>query len=1029
MLLKIRGIAANRHHVELYFEAGPVRRTFTSKYFPSPLSAGLRKLFAAYFAAAQPDVVQAERLIRIGQAMGEGVHGEGLELSACREIIERNGYGQLQVVIEADHPGFFAEHWEALILPESKYVLSAHCAGFTRRFVDDTHPAAGPEGRTRAGPMLRIAHLVGRDDDSSEVCALATAFAAQDFAAPTRIDVLDPRDEHELDDWLRKAGSELTALHFDGPVRLGDGQAFVRLGIGPKGTEIPLRALAERLRAHGIPVLSLDVRVGRGDVAEDAAGLLLAQLAREARAVADVDVIGLAYRTNPWDAARCFRAIFGTLAKGLPASLAVVEARKALQADAGTCALCDVPVEFHAWSLPVHYGPGDARFRSTAEAPPSLLPGISLAAANRQKLFGFHSRHFEPMTTHLWDGGTIALLRPASAGAIHLIHGARGTGKSHLVHQVALQACATGLTAFAFRFDLAVDGDLTPEDMCQMIAPMLAAAAQGEPGTGESPEAMPRCCFVLDLARKTTDAPALSAALAEHLVSLGRQGHLVILAAGDTDVDLPGALRHEVVPPTAAAQRALFCTRYRQRLKADATPDALDLAVPLAAARGNAYLLERLASLAAAGGKARLEAACRDLQAAETPSPEVYLRLRWHAVDPAVQRLLIAMRRFPSVLWEMLSIVTDRFDPAGDVRALPCAARFFPSPSCSNLKLAAALDDLEASGFLERTVNGRVTAVHALDFLASNERSTADDAECFHDDAQALHEVIAESLRLLVPQLRAKPNPVLLNHLVGQRAQWARCLEALWRDQAFDTYFGAKAELDWLLAQAGLSAEGQAWAAALLAGTDDAMVRGGDAPALAWLALASMALGTTDQAPGSADGALARGVDYFAGWVDRQLQLASIPDADRPLLGQAAAFVEVMHLRAGRWAEGERLSERLLDLYSQWNNVPLRLRCLRNLARCAHERGAHGEAERWEGGLLQLLTDPAGEVPDKVQARAMLDLLASRHARQDAPGSRSLLDRMSPLFDRLGWSRMLDPYRTAPPCPAGAPTAASSLST
>jgi hypothetical protein len=130
----------------------PTTESFTIESYSSPFSDNFYKTLTWYFTnylqdmeRRSDDIGVAEKLIKFGQYMGDELLGEDHQLIRFINIIEQQGYENLQVQFESGRVEFFNELWEAAILPESKYVLAAAVKGYVRQFVGKDFPTDFPE--------------------------------------------------------------------------------------------------------------------------------------------------------------------------------------------------------------------------------------------------------------------------------------------------------------------------------------------------------------------------------------------------------------------------------------------------------------------------------------------------------------------------------------------------------------------------------------------------------------------------------------------------------------------------------------------------------------------------------------------------------------------------------------------------------------------------------------------------------------------------------------------------------------------
>ena len=146
-------------------------KPFTSAYYPSPLSENFRATLEWYFKdylqetqAQGMDKEVVAKLILLGQHMGDNLLGEDHELIKVKELIEEDGFENLEVHVTSSNPDFFRELWELSVLPESKYMLSSVSKSFVRQITSPNNCLLDTEVNfdLSTDSPLKIVHLISR---------------------------------------------------------------------------------------------------------------------------------------------------------------------------------------------------------------------------------------------------------------------------------------------------------------------------------------------------------------------------------------------------------------------------------------------------------------------------------------------------------------------------------------------------------------------------------------------------------------------------------------------------------------------------------------------------------------------------------------------------------------------------------------------------------------------------------------------------------------------------------------------------
>ncbi len=528
--------------------------------YSSPLSDNFRRALTWYFddyprllSGSQDDRGCVEKIIKFGQNMGDSLLGEDHQLSKCIDVIERVGYSQLQVRIESGRAEFLAEPWEALILPDSNYILSTQVSAFARKWQTDeglrTYPErcealavtplasealgqlAMSDDTTKTQPSidnpdapLRVLHLIARpqllNEPASSSCGLqlATRFASAEGAVD--YELLPFNDWQQLQRRLADDERPVHIVHYDGPLLTESRQVSLLLAGNAQQPDwqsdrqpeplvsVSVEQLATTLVEAGVSLLALDARgyfTAAGlqatldnpqmpsETLSAAEGLALVARAAERQGLGNV--IGLGQDCDPWTSGACLQAVYQQILSALPLAQAIVEARKLLQAQTKSSRFSAEPLEFHPWPLLQHYGDQTLTF---FEQPQNLAePQESLLLQQLQhKLLGFQSRYLPMQAQPLGDGQGLAALQSLSESRAVFLSATAGWGKTQSLHTLSHYLLQSHSVDYGFYFDFRED-DYSSATLLEMIAPVLGLAPQ-QRQQARNKLADIRACFVFD---------------------------------------------------------------------------------------------------------------------------------------------------------------------------------------------------------------------------------------------------------------------------------------------------------------------------------------------------------------------------------------------------------------------------------------------------------------------------------------------------------------------------------------------------
>ena len=559
----------NRFHVELSYLNLPaaetsneasaprkiIKESFTVDDFSSPFSnaflTALNEYFCHFPYASEHDIANQTnaqtraqevmtKFIKAGQYLGDALLGENHTLNKFRELIEERGYHQCEVQIESSRIALFELPWEALILPESNYLLSTTAASFKRIFVAPNKSCPTPEainltlkvvgptqqqlqqvlaentGNTAATNVLDDSHTplqiltvcdANCDDSSQRTTHLAheSVFSELSFDTAINIELAAIEGITSLHYAIQQQGSQVLCL--TGQIAFNDGEAsWCCHNNRGETSHIPLTQLFELMQQQTVPLLIFNIDTYQQNGADILASTGLAFVSCQAEQAGIHNVIGFNAAVNGFVRQQILTAFYQQLTKGLSVAQAVVETRKQLQSDSSSQALSLTDRAIQIWPLLTHYGNQSLVFFATA--PPLIDAQIGIENAQQtqaifQHMFGFIDT-FMPVNSTVgkvtrFDNGEFvklaSTLQKRDGSRVHggsqersgsdhsattaIVTGRQGSGKTLLAHAVAFFAVQKQCCEHAFRFDFSIHS-YSQQDMLTMIAPVLGVEAEVE---------------------------------------------------------------------------------------------------------------------------------------------------------------------------------------------------------------------------------------------------------------------------------------------------------------------------------------------------------------------------------------------------------------------------------------------------------------------------------------------------------------------------------------------------------------------
>jgi hypothetical protein len=967
--------------------------------FAPPVSRSEHELLAWYatgfrswaaHAGERDRALSAERTtLSVGRKLGNVLVDPQYKFLAFCEQVEAHAARGLQVRLSADQQRFHELPWELLVLPDSKYVLSAACAGFVRA----TSAAEGTPStrRLQLGPQRALGYVralsrpTGCTLSQRQQC-VSLAWQQLDWQGALSYQLLMPATP---DTWRAQADRDQPAhvLHWDGPLTQLDGVVcFVMEGPAGEPRSIAAAQLASDARRLGVELLIIE--------ASPAQQALAAHAARSARSAGISQVLVVAEPSEDVWPSAWFGKFLEWLRNGLSVQQAVVETRKALQRALVELRSADSSAPYAAHScggLQLYAGCELFLLEHALDAQAFDMLGAQRALG--QNLLGFGAASGPDVA--LADHAVLAIDRALHGGDPIIVQGARGTGKTHTLQRVARFERGRGEIAQAYCWDFRAD-TYSLRDVLQMVAVARGLTA---PEHAEEERVLQSCktgrdreLFVFDdidqLVRRP-DGRELAVALIRFSVGLCRAGAWCAFSA--TDWRVVAELFAYCGVPQPPMQLTAAAEAEQVAFVHALAPSALALGSAfwqlLDQLDGNPFLLRKVAvrcqkdNVDALLGEAR---ACYGKgHAAEADAPiGPFLQQRWRALAPHLQRFLALCSELSGLYLEVPMIGLDSRQPYA--RANSDLARSLGAPDAiSGADMLAALNE---AGFLASPGGGRCLEPVAAQFLKDHQLAPDTTA----DQASALFAcVVCQGLALVIDRSQRQPETFIANNLVANRRALSLQIERALRFGEYALGTLALVSLHGLITKTSpqLSEELAPWALSVLE-VDDARLadRNDAAAATAWLNLALRAA-SHDAAVHSP--ALRTGRQAWSEILANQS--ASLP---LPLLGLAVRFLQQAYDKTGEYAAYRSVTLAACQRLQAEANYPALIAQLQCLAAAEHTLGNASECSRVEAQLLDDV--PFSQLSDgpQLRQRTLAQLAGARLRRRDEPACRELLARI-----------------------------------
>jgi hypothetical protein len=942
-------------------------------------------------AAERDKALSAERTsLNIGRKLGNVLVDPQYQLLAFCEQIEAQAARGLQVRIVSHEARFHELPWELLVLPDSKYVLSATCAGFVRATgALDSPPSTRRLQLGRQRP-LRYVRALSRPSGctfSHRPQCVSLAWQQLDWQGALSYQLLVPATPEA---WRAQAGRDepVHVLHWDGPLAQLDGLPCFMME-GPAGASQAKSAaqFADDAQHMGVELLIIEASAAEQCVAADAA-----------RSALHAGISNVLVVAEPGDGvwpSRWLAKLLDWLRNGLSVQQAVVETRKALQHALVELRNADsqAPYAAHSCSgLQLYAAREVVCFEHALPAEP--YETVSAERALRQSLLGFGA----PATpdVELADDAVLAIARVLRDGEPVVVHGPRGAGKTHLLTRVGLFERARGELSQAYCWDLRAE-TYSFRDVLQMVA---VARGLAEPEQVDAERLVQSCTpgrerelFVFDNVDELTHRPdgrELAAELIRLSDKLCRAGMWCAFSA--TDWRSVGKLFAQ-------------CGVARQDLPLRAAPEAEQAAfvhalAPAALALGpsfwqlldeldgNPFLLRKVATRCRTDNVGALLSEARANYgkgcASEADAPVgPFLQRRWQALPPHLQRFASLCVELSGLYLEVPMLGLDsrqqRVRPSSEL------AQSLGAPDTFNG--ADTLAALNEAGFISSSGGGRCFDPVAAEFLRDQRLAPADVTE----QARALFACfVCHGLTLVFERSQRQPETFITNNLMANRHALFVQVERVLRFGEYALGTLALARLSDLVMKTNphLSEELAHWALSVLEFEDARLADRSDAAAAtAWL---NLALRAASLDAGAHSPALGAGRQAWTAIIENQS--AALP---LPLLGMAVRFLQQAYDKAGEYAEYRSVTLAACQRLQAEANYPALIVQLQCLAAAEDALGNANECLRVEAQLLDDI--PFSQLDDgsQLRQRSFAQLAAARMRRRDEPACRELLARLA----------------------------------
>ncbi|WKD49170.1 NACHT domain-containing protein [Microbulbifer spongiae] len=1021
MLLIFRELSfdeSRQGKVEITFTSSTTQIHFiTEKTFVSPFYPLIKQQLRWYFNQYPFELDQQEKaawvfnkLLQLGQLLAEKLDNDNCDLKKIANAVETTGYHQLQVFIVSSSPMFMAEFWESLILPDSKFVLAAACAGFCRVLTEEFDPqlvyplelALQPASKPGVQDILQDQkHQIRWDPHSGDTLNIAVFTSlfstSEDFSQlltgmiKTKLRA-DPIEYHLLG---KSQAAALTLpenchiFHFSGQIIKQCGTYLLVL---EGEADNPLKTLGftelcQDLQAHKVHLLSLSSRITTEEVA---------QLAGIAHTFEISNVLWLQYPLNSAVSFTTYAEIYRQLTLGRTISQAVVEARKSLQNPKTETLLPALATGYHPWLLPALFTVKDVRFfmsQTVVNSETEKYLQEMLLGQLHARLAGFKSELLPETFYPLSDGIAADVLTSFGEHRMVCLSGSQGIGKTTLVHQLAAWLAVHKQIDWGFYFDFAQE-NYSLNDMLQMVRPLIAKNEE-DLATVQVKWLATTSLLVLDNADSLIDTDSgdmADAGIWQWLQALQESRHKVVIILKSAE------LTHHFV--------------YNQKqphfiLKGFSVPEQHQFIYSRAQQLQQPYLFEKILGqpwLAALSSNPLLLETClkvtplhsdQTLNKVLNPPRVSYQKIiswQWNNIEPAWQKLLLLSSKTPNLLLEMLMIALQQ-PPDQAIADIAAFKDQIGMETTENI--SEEIRQAELRGFVNRLPHGHVIAERAkihLEKIAKQRLESTDQFALI----SAFSSIVCEGLRILCGGMVKQANPYIENNLLFNRRNWAEHLEKIWEEQRYQLFFATLEPLHELLSKHKLQYELTAWTFKII----EQFVPHADAEMevtqqLAGLKLLNYALThqkTTETLPVF----LGKLIEYWQQWF---VQIDGELDQNQILLFQlVVCCLEAFYLHTKDTDKGIALCEKTAAIYLAREAWQPLIRCYKSLS-LFHLQNHHPQlAREFEDKILYKI--PYDHAPPGFQQRQRLDILISRLDRNELADAQEILNQLKYNSDK-----------------------------
>ena len=1009
--------------VEITLTTKEQTHRFTAEYFPSPLSTNFRIDMDWYFTsypassltsnsqgvASKTDRSVAEKIIKLGQQMGDQLLGEDYEFIKIKEIIEEVGFENISVEIESDRASFHQELWECLILAESKFVLSCVTKSFVRKYPSSNRTSESNQLTNFAlseNAPINIIHVISHTNPSN---GFNTALELLTFDNSINYEVWHDTHWSALEERLSCSEKPVHILHYDGPILINDDGDFIQLRQENKD-EIaltPINQLANKLSTHNITLLSINATEYRHNSEKMSADHGLACISRTVLACGVSNIIGSSNYCDTWTASQSTIALLSQIAAGHTLSQAVVETRKKLQSITETDRFNAKPINFHSWSLLTHYSQRDVLFFK--EPQQATEPNQSQRFQNaRQRLLGFQSECLPPDAINCSDNNISTVWKEKDQCSIIGITGVDGSGKTQLTHQVGLHLILQNSVEFGFYFNYGASF-YNAKDVLQMIAPVFEIDTDNIDAVKEQLDSK-RCYFVFDNflfdnsasdnlispqnqstqqdqnnasddnskdKNNSTDRWTEIHALIE---TLTQQGH-VVLQTGNDD---PNNSNNKItIKPLQLEEQRILTAEILRSHKIESKEEDADFQDLIHSLNGSPFMFHKAIPLLTTREVKPLLLSINATFNTENVT-STFCSWMFKKLPLSSQRLLLLITELPEVLLEMLQLACDQkdgFEPSEKLFTL------LDPEEKKTIAFAEHLNKLDDAGFIKRYPYGRTIHQNNISRLQEYKEQDA----FFKDNKEYLDlylsQIICEGLQRLIPHAQDPQSQPIKSNLVHNRGRWVKYIEHLWFTQNYQAFMQVQNQLQSLLVQEKLGDEFSAWALVLLSKTESVTSIEPETlnKTLALLLLSQSAFGAKESEKEQTIIDLAALLQSWVGTLNDEKT-----EENFTLFSHAIRFLIGFYQISGQWQLCLDSNKIAVDVFSKkqaWNWV------IHNLASCAKCCLALGDSEMALEYERQIFEDmPADGIPTPTRNQLMVETIIARITRGDTDNAQTLLD-------------------------------------